>query len=158
MLYSWLHLIALIVYLGAVIGFWLMLLPSVAILEKHEEKLRFLARGLKFYNPLQVGALGIVLFTGAFQLTDLKAAYRETLIEQLGFNLSIKLLFAFLLVIFSVYQALGVGHRFVKRVEGGYDEVQPAELASILRRLTNANWLMLIFTAMTLWLGLRLRS
>ena len=32
MLYSWLHLIALIVYLGAVVGFWLMLLPSVALL------------------------------------------------------------------------------------------------------------------------------
>ena len=67
MLYLWLHLIALIVYLGAVIGFWLMLLPSVTILETHDEKVRFLARGLKFYNPLQVGALGIILFTGAFQ-------------------------------------------------------------------------------------------
>jgi len=157
MLYSWLHLIALIVYLGAVIGFWLMLLPSVATLEKHDEKLRFLARGLKFYNPLQVGSLGIILFTGAFQLTELKAAYREMFIKQLGYNLGIKLLFAFLLVISSVYQALGVGHRFVKRVEGG-DEVKPEELASIIRRLTGANWLMLIFTVITLWLGLRLRA
>ena len=157
MLYAWLHLIALIVYLGAVFGFWLMLLPSVAILDSHDDKVRLLARGLKFYNPLQVGALGIILFTGAFQLTDLKAAYREMFIKQLGYNLGIKLLFAFLLVIFSVYQALGVGHRFVKRVEGG-DEVNPAELASIIRRLTGANWLMLIFTAITLWLGLRLRS
>jgi uncharacterized membrane protein len=157
MLYSWLHLIALIVYLGAVIGFWLMLLPSVAVLEKHDEKLRFLARGLKFYNPLQVGSLGIILFTGAFQLTELKAAYRETFIKQLGYNLSIKLLFAFLLVNVSVYQALGVGHRFVRRVEGG-DEVKPEELASIIRRLTSANWLILIFAAITLWLGLRLRA
>ena len=157
MLYSWLHLIALIVYLGAVIGFWLMLLPSAAILDKHEEKVRFLARGLKFYNPLQVGALGIVLFTGAFQLTELKAAYREMFIKQLGYNLGIKLLFAFLLVLLSVYQALGVGHRFVKRVEGG-DEVKPEELASIVRRLKSANWLILIFAAITLWLGLRLRA
>jgi len=157
MLYSWLHLIALIVYLGAVIGFWLMLLPSVGILETHDEKLRFLARGLKFYNPLQVGALGIILFTGAFQLTELKAAYRESFVQHLAYNLSIKLLFAFLLVIFSVYQALGVGHRFVKRVEGG-DEVKPEELASIIRRLTGANWLILIFAVITLWLGLRLRS
>lgn len=157
MIYSWLHLIALIVYLGAVIGFWLMLLPSVAILEKHDEKLRFLARGLKFYNPLQVGALGIILFTGAFQLTEIKAAYREMFFKHLAYNLGIKLLFAFLLVIVSVYQALGVGHRFVKRVEGG-GEVKPEELASIIRRLTSANWLMLIFAAITLWFGLRLRS
>src|SRR4026207_998516 len=157
MLFLWLHLIALIVYLGAVIGFWLMLLPSVTILETHDEKVRFLARGLKFYNPLQVGSLGIILFTGAFPLTDPKAAYRETFVQYLAYNLSIKLLFAFLLVIFSVYQALGVGHRFVRRVEGG-DDVKPEELGSIIRRLTSANWLMLVFAAITLWLGLRLRS
>jgi uncharacterized membrane protein len=156
MLFSWLHLIALIVYLGAVVGFWLMLLPSAAILEKHDDKVRFLARGLKFYNPLQVGALGILLFSGAFQLTELKAAYRENFISQLAFSLGIKLAFAFLLVMFSVYQALGIGHRFVKRVEGG-DPVKPDELASIIRRLRSANWLILIFAAITLWLGMSLR-
>jgi len=134
-----------------------MLLPSAAILTNHEDKVRFLARGLKFYNPLQVGSLGIILFTGAFQLTELKAAYRENFIRALAYNLSIKLLFAFLLVIFSVYQALGIGHRFVRRVEGG-DTVKPEELSSIIRRLKSANWLILVFAAITIWLGLRLRS
>jgi uncharacterized membrane protein len=157
MLYSWLHLIALIVYLGAIVGFWLMLLPSVAILDKHEDKVQFLARGLKFYNPLQVGSLGIILFTGAFQLTELKAAYREAFVKQLGFNLLVKLIFAFLLVIFSVYQALGVGHRFVRRHEGG-ETVTSAELGSIIRRLKSANWCILILAAITLWLGIRLRA
>jgi uncharacterized membrane protein len=157
MLYSWLHLIALIVYLGAVVGFWLMLLPSVAILDKHEDKVQFLARGLKFYNPLQVGSLGILLFTGAFQLTELKAAYREAFVKQLGFNLFVKLIFAFLLVIFSVYQALGIGHRFVRRQEGG-ETVTSAELGSIIRRLKSANWCILILAAITLWFGIRLRA
>lgn len=157
MLLSWLHLIALIVYFGAIVGFWLMLLPSVAILDKHEDKVQFLARGLKFYNPLQVGSLGILLFTGAFQLTELKAAYREAFVKQLGFNLLVKLIFAFLLVIFSVYQALGVGHRFVRRQEGG-ETVTRAELGSIIRRLKSANWCILILAAITLWLGIRLRA
>lgn len=155
MLYTWLHLIALIVYLGAVVGFWLILLPSAAILDRHDERVRFLARGLKFYNPLQVGALGVVLFTGAFQLTELKAAYREMFLQQIAYNLGMKLLFAFLLVLFSVYQALGIGHRFVKRVEGG-DEVNAEALAAVTRRLTRANWLILMFAAITLWLGMRL--
>jgi hypothetical protein len=154
--YSWLDFIALIFYLCAVIGFWLMLLPSVAILDKHEDKVQFLARGLKFYNPLQVGALGIILFTGAFQLTELKAAYRETFVKQLAFKLGVKLFFAFLLVLFSVYQALGIGHRFVRRYEGG-DTVTAPELDSIVRRLKSANWCILLLTAITLWLGLRLR-
>ena len=155
MFYSWLHLIALVVYLGAVIGFWLMLLPAVAVLENHEQKVRFFVRGLKFYNPLQVGSLGIILFTGAFQLTELKAAYRENFFKYLEYNLFIKLIFAFLLVMFSVYQALGIGHRFVRRTEGG-DEVSPEQLSSIINRMTSANWGILLFAAITLWLGLRL--
>src|ERR671923_2764263 len=157
MLFSWLHVIALTVYVGAVVGFWLMLLPAASILEKHEEKSRFLARGLKFYDPLQVGALGILLFSGAFQLTELKAAYREMFVKQIGYTLGIKLIFAFVLVILSVYQALGVGHRFVKRYEGG-DVVSPEELGSIIRRLKTANWSILLLAAITLWLGIRLRS
>ena len=156
MFYSWLHLIALVVYLGAVVGFWLMLLPAVGVLEQHEERVRYFVRGLKFYNPLQVGSLGIILFTGAFQLTELKAAYRETFIEYLAYNLGLKLLFAFLMVMFSVYQALGIGHRFIRRTEGG-DEMTPEQLRSIISRMTGANWFILLFAAITLWLGLRLQ-
>jgi uncharacterized membrane protein len=155
MLYSWLHLIALIVYLGAVLGFWLMLLPSISTLETHQDKVQLLARGLKFYNPLQVGALGILLFSGAFQLTELKAAYRQAFVKELGYILLVKLSFAFLLVIFSVYQAMGVGHRFVRRYEGG-DAVTPEQFRSIVRRLTSANGCIILLAAITIWLGLRL--
>jgi uncharacterized membrane protein len=157
MFYSWLHVIALIIYLGAVIGLPIMLLPSLQLLEKHEDKVHFLARGLKFYNPLQVGALGILLFTGAFQLTELKATYREMFIKQLGYNLGIKLLCAFFLVIFSVYQALGIGHRFVRRHEGG-EPFSSEQLGSIIRRLRSSNWCILALALLTLWLGLRLNS
>lgn len=156
MFYSWLHLIALVVYLGAVIGFWLMLLPAVGVLNKHEERVKYFVRGLKFYNPLQVGALGILLFTGAFQLTEMKAALRENFLNYLAYKLGLKLLFAFLLVMFSVSQTLGVGHRFVRRVEGG-DAVTPEQLNSIIRRMTSMNWCILLLAAITLWLGLRLQ-
>src|SRR6476469_4823660 len=157
MLYSWLHLIALVVYIGAVVGLWFMLLPAVTILPNDEAKAQLLARGLKFYNPLQIGALGIVLFTGAFQLTDLKAAYREMFIKQLGFALAVKLTLAFVLVIFCVYQSMGIGHRFVRRYEGG-ERATPQELASIIKRLSSATWIILFLAALTLWLGLRLRA
>jgi uncharacterized membrane protein len=154
---SWLHVLSLTVYLGSLVGLWLMLLPVASTLERHESKLEFLARGLKLYNPLQVGALGILLFTGAFQLTDLKAAYRELFVKQLGYTLGLKLFFAFFLVIFSVYQSMAIGHRFVKRYEGG-DTVTRGELDSIVRRLKSSNGLILILALITLWLGLRLRS
>ena len=109
---------------------------------------------MNFYNPLQVGSLGIILFTGAFQLTELKAAYRENFFKYLEYNLFIKLIFAFLLVMFSVYQALGIGHRFVRRTEGG-DEVQ-SRATKLNHQADHANWGIVLFAAITLWLGLRL--
>ncbi|MBM4263620.1 MAG: hypothetical protein FJ145_19610 [Deltaproteobacteria bacterium] len=153
----WLHLVALVVFLGAVVGFWLIFLPSVTALDKHEQRVHFLTRGLKLYNPLQIGALGIVLFTGAFQLTELKAAYREMFIKQLGYPLAIKLTLVFFLVIFAVYQSMGIGHRFVRRQESG-ETYNPEQLAGILKRLSSATWLILVFAALTLWFGLRLRA
>ena len=154
---SYLHIIALLAYLGPILGLGVMLLPSLSSIETHEDKVHFLARGLKFYNPLQVGALGLVLFSGAFELTHLKAMYREMFLKELGYNLAIKLTFAFLLVFFSVYQAMGIGHRFVKRRELG-ESITPAELDSVVRRLTGANWLILFLAIITIWLGLRLQS
>ena len=156
MLYSWLHLVALVVYLGAILGFWFMLLPAVNAAPSHDGKLQLLARLLKFYNPLQTGALGIILFSGAFQLTDFKAEYRETFTQQFAYNLAVKLALTFVLVIFSVYQALGIGHRFVRRHEGG-EAFSADQLTTILRRMSSANGCILVLAALTLWLGLRLR-
>ncbi len=154
---SYLHIIALLTYLGAILGLGVMLLPSLSSVETHEDKVDFLTRGLKLYNPLQVGALGLVLFSGAFELTHLKAIYREMFLKELGYNLAIKLAFAFLLVFFSVYQAMGIGHRFVKRRELG-ESITPTELDSVVRRLSRANWLILFLAIITIWLGLRLQS
>ncbi len=155
MLNAWLHVVSLVVYFGAVFGFWFVLLPVVSGLSSHRDKTQLLARGLKFYNPLQVGALGILLFSGAFQLTELKAAYRETFVQQLGFQLAIKLTLVFMVVLFSVYQSMGVGHRFVKRHEAG-ELFTEQELQSVLKRLTAANWLIVPFALAAVWFGLRL--
>jgi uncharacterized membrane protein len=155
MLNAWLHVLALTVYLGAVLGFWLVFLPAVSALENQQAKTDLLARTLRVYSPLQVGALGILLFSGAFQLTDLKAAYRETFIQEFGYALAIKLSLAFLVVLFSVYQSMGIGHRFVKRVEGG-ERITKQEFDTVLTRLARANWLIVPCAVVTLWFGLRL--
>ena len=155
MLNPWLHIIALMVYLGAVFGLELILLPALPAANDHETRVQLLARGLRFYNPLHIGALGIILFTGAFQLTELKAAYREIFARQFGYDLGVKLIFAFLLVIFSVYQSMGIGHRFVRRQESGA-AVTPQELNSVIRRLKFTNACIITLAAITLWLGFRL--
>src|SRR5215510_5111362 len=157
MLNAWLHLIALAVYVGAFVCLWAMLLPVTSNLENHKDKIPFLAHGLKLYNPIQIGALGVLLFTGAFQLTDLKAEYRELFVKQLAYNLGIKLFVAFFLVLLSVYQSMGIAHRFVKRYEAG-DTITSQEFDLIIRKLKNSNGIILILAIITLWFGLRLHS
>jgi uncharacterized membrane protein len=157
MLNSWLHVIALTVYLGAVVGLWMMLLPAASALDDDDDRAQFLIRGLRLYNPIQIGALGVLLFTGAFQLTDLKATYRELFAKQLGYDLGIKLSVAFFLVLLSVYQCMGIAHRLVKRHEGG-DRITPVEIDSIIGKLKSLDGFILILALITMWLGLRLRS
>lgn len=157
MLISWLHLVSLTVYVGSLAGLWLVLLPALSALQSHEEQVKLLARGLKLYNPLQTASLGILILSGAFQLTDLKAAYRELFLRELGMTLTWKLALAFFLIIFSTYQSMAVAHRFVRRSEQG-EPFSPRELQSLTRRLSASSLAILFLAVATIWLGLRLRG
>jgi uncharacterized membrane protein len=157
MLVSWLHLISLAVYLGALAGLWLILLPALATVPSHSDKVKLLARGLKLYNPLQTAALGVLILSGAFQLTALKAAFRELFLKELGAVLAWKLTVSFFLIILSAYQSMALAHRFVRRVEGG-EPFSPEDLQSLSRRLKGSTLAICLLAAVTIWLGLRLRS
>ena len=156
MLTSWLHLLALAAYLGAIAGLWVIVLPSLSVVESHAARVQLLGRSLKLYNPLQCGALGLMVLSGAIQVTDLKAAYRELFMRQFGATLGLKLLLAFLLILLSTYQSMAVAHRFVRRSEGG-DPFTPQELESVARRLKSSTLSLLLLSAVTVWMGTQLR-
>lgn len=156
MLISWLHLLALTVYLGSVIGLWVVFLPSLRVVEPEEARLKLLARGLKLYDPLQIGALGLVVLSGAFGVTALKAAYRSLFAQELGGTLALKLLLAFVLIILSTYQAMGIGHHFVRRYETG-ESVPRSEIERVIRRLKISAIAILLLALPILWLGVRLQ-
>lgn len=155
MLISWLHLISLAVYLGSLVGLWLIALPAVAAVKNHEEQLHLLVRSLKFYNPLQTGALGLLVLSGAFQLTNLKAAYREMFLQEFGITLGLKLTLSFVLIVLSTYQSMAVAHRFVRRYEGG-ESCSPQEFQSLCRQLKISTLSILLLALITMWLGVRL--
>jgi len=157
MLTSWLHLIALAVYFGAVAGLWAIFLPSLSAVDRHEERLKLLARCLKIYNPLQSGALGLLVLSGAIQVTDLKAGYRELFVKEFGATLGLKLLLSFVLILLSTYQTMAVGLRFVRRYEGG-ESFTPQELESVVKRLRSSTVSLLLLAAVTMWVGTRLRG
>ena len=155
MLLSWLHLTALVVYLGSLVGLWLILLTRLPRINDHKGQVKFLVRSLKLYNPLQIGALGLLVLSGAFQLTDLKAAYRESFVTELGATLGWKLALSFVVIIFSTYQSMGVGHRFVKRCEAG-EPPSPGEVKSVVRRLKISTFCIVSLALVTVWFGMKM--
>ena len=155
MLTSWLHLLALTAYMGAIAGLAFVVLPSLSAIETHEARLKLLGRSLKFYNPIQSGALGMLVLSGAFQVTDLKSAYRGSFAKEFGAMLALKLALAFFLILFSTYQSMGVALRFVRRYEGG-DAIAPEELEAVTKRLRGSTVFLLLLSAATAWTGMQL--
>ena len=113
-----------------------------------------LARALKPYNLLTVGALGVLVISGASGLTDWKASFGADY-GRLLWPLVGKLTLSFLLIQVGTYVSFGLAHRLV-RAELGQLPVEPEKQAGMLRRMRGAAWLALALAAWTMWVGLRL--
>jgi len=147
--------LALAVYLGSLGGLWVLILSSLPMIRNQSEQIEFLARSLKVYNPLLIGALGFLVLTGAFQVTDLKASYRELFTRELGATLSLKLILSFVIIILSTYQTMGVALRFVRRWESK-DSIQFKEFQSIAHRLRGSTIILVFLTLITAVVGIRI--
>lgn len=150
----WVHLLATAAYLGGTLDLVLVFLPAVEAIDDPALQRRVLARGLRPYNVVSVGALGVLVISGASALTDLKAALGPGF-GRLLWPLAGKLGLAFLLINVATYVSFGLAHRFV-RAELGQLPVDAAAQASMIRRLRSAAWLGIGVAAWTAWAGLRL--
>jgi uncharacterized membrane protein len=151
----WLHILALAVYGGATLAVVMILLPAANSLTDPATRRTVLTRGLRVYDPLAIAALGVLVMTGAFNLTAYKDALRGEFFERLGWLLVWKLALAFAIVMVGTYITFGLAHRIV-RSELLEDPVDAAWLSSMSRRLTYACVLVLILLAVTTWVGLEL--
>jgi hypothetical protein len=151
-----LHLLALGTYLGSTVALVLVLLPAAAAIEEPATQRRVLARALKPYNVLSVGALGVLILTGASSLTEWKRtlgpAYGRLLWPLVG-----KLSLTFALTMVATWLSFGIAHRLVRAELGGLP-VEPERQRSMLKRLTAAGWLAIVLAAWTTWVGLTLRA
>ena len=148
------HVLAVAVYAGTTLDLAAVFLPTVAAENDPALQRRLLARGLRPYNVLSVGALGVLVVSGASALTDLKASmggdYARLLWPLVG-----KLSLTFALVMVGTYVSFGIAHRIV-RAEMGHLPIDAAQLAGMMRRLRGAAWLGLGLAVWTIWVGLRL--
>ncbi len=151
----WLHVLALVVYGGATAALWLMVLPAAEAIEDPAIRRTSLSRALRVYDPLAIATLGIVVMTGATNLTTYKNALRAEFFAKMGWLLLWKLSLAFAVIMVGTYVTFGLAHRIV-RSELLEDPVDPAWLASMSRRLRAACILLLVLLAITAWFGLEL--
>ena len=101
----WLHVLGLVAYGGATLALVLMVLPAATAEADPAARRAFLARALKVYDPLAIAALGVVVMTGASNLTSYKAALRGEFFQRVGWLLVWKLVLAFVVIMIG---AIGV--------------------------------------------------
>ncbi len=154
-IYYWLHILSLIAYGAASAVLLLVVLPRLRREPDDAQRLRRAARFMRIYDPLSIGALGVLIMTGAFRLTAYKDALRGAFFAHMGRALAWKLFLTFLIVNLAAYVAFGIGHRLVGHAESAA-AVDPAWVRAMLRRLGVATAVALLLTAVTIWVALAL--
>jgi uncharacterized membrane protein len=149
----WLHLLAITVFLGSGVTLLVVLMPMAAQLSSPQDKQKFLSQSLKAYNPLSIGALGVIIMTGAFNLTAYKEQLGPQFFELLGGILGFKLLLVFVLIMISTSAIIGMGHRLVRTDLRG-EEFDPEKLPGLIKRMQIFTILYLALTAWVVWVSL----
>ena len=151
---TYVHLTALATYLASLLHLLLIVGPCARAIHDPLEQRRFLAREFRFQNPLSIAALGVVLMTGAFRLTDVKARLGPMFFVQVGRPLMLKLACAFLVINVATYIAFGLAHRLVRAHQGDLP-VDGERQSQMLRRLSVAAWLALALVLLTIWISVQ---
>lgn len=151
----WLHLLATTVFVGSAVTVLVVLLPMAARISSPAEKQQFLAQGLKSYNPLSIGALGVLIMTGAFNLTSHKHQLGPQFFTLLGGVLGLKLLLVFVLILLSTSATIGMGHRLV-RTELRGETFDPHKLPGLLKRMQLFTVLTVALSAGVVWVSMEM--
>ena len=149
----WLHLLGLATYFGSTLYLVLMALPAARRIENAPARQSFLAAHFKVYNPLTIGALGVQVMTGAFNLTSYKAVLRAEFYDKIGYLLVWKLALVFILIMVATYVSFGIGLRIVRHEEW-HEQLGEEKLNSMLRRLSAPLWLNLALTGAITWIAM----
>lgn len=151
-----LHVLATATYVASTLALLLLLLPTARRETDPYAQRRLLARWLRRYNVASVGALGVLVITGASMVTDWKAMLGADF-GRLVWRLAGKLALTFVLVNVATYVSFGIAHRLVV-AELGQLPIDAARQSGMLRRMAGGAWLGLALALWTAWVGYRLRG
>jgi len=151
----WLHLVATGLFLGATLGLALFPVRRVRSVTDPLARRRALVRVLRFYDPLAIALLGVIVMTGAYRVTALKESLGSAYFASFSAHLAWKLALAFLVVMSGTYLAMGIGHRLVRQEEWN-EPVDERKLGSMIGRLGGAAWVTALLTVATLAVAMRI--
>jgi uncharacterized membrane protein len=156
----WAHLCAMAAYFGAQFAVIYMLLPAAERAGDESVRRAALITGFRFYNPFVLGALGVVLMTGAMMVTDLKAGMLTDYYARIGRPLAFKLLLAFLVIFLQTYITFGLAFRIGRQEEvaahGDGEPFTKKQVDSMLRRIRYVTWFTILLTAAIILVSLRI--
>jgi len=156
----WLHVLAMAGYLGVQCALIYMLLPAAEKIVDEPTRRAALIQGFKFYNPFSIATLGVLVITGAFRLTDLKASMQFDYFSRIGATLSLKLLLAFVLIFLQTYITFGLAFRIGRQEEvaahGDGPPFTVEQVNRILKRIRSIAWLTIALTAAIVFVALRM--
>jgi len=156
----WLHVLAMAGYLGVQCALIYMLLPAAEKIPDDPTRRAALIQGFKFYNPFSIATLGVLVITGAFRLTDLKASMKFDYFSRIGATLSLKLLLAFVLIFLQTYITFGLAFRIGRQEEvaahGDGPPLTVEQVNRILKRIRSIAWLTIALTAAIVFVALRM--
>jgi hypothetical protein len=151
----WLHLVSTGLFLGTTVGLALFPVRRARSVADPLARRRTLTRALRFYDPLAIALLGVIVMTGAYRITALKESLGSAYFASFGAHLVWKLALAFLVVMSGTYLSLGIGHRLVRQEEWN-EPVDEQKLGSMIGRLDGAAWATALLTVATLAVAIRI--
>lgn len=147
------HIVGLATWLGATVLLGVLIeTVGQSSADAFGRRRRF-AEIFQVYNPVAIGALGVVVVTGGWALTPYKQALGSGYFASIGGALIGKLALAFLLIMMATWITFGICHRVVRANQGALP-VTDAGLDGLVRRLRYAIWLTVIAALATYWVAL----
>jgi uncharacterized membrane protein len=145
-------------YFGAQFALIYMLLPAAQSAGNEQARRAALIAGFRFYNPFVLAALGVVLMTGAFRITDLKAEMMADYFARIGQPLALKLALAFAVIFVQTYITFGLAFRIARQEDiaahGDGEPFPPERIDSMLKRIRSAAWVTIVLSAAVIFVSL----
>lgn len=148
-----LHFVFLSFYLGGQIFYLTIIQPASYKLFSINDQIRFLQNILRKQNPILMLALCLVVLTGGFMITPIKASYQANYFSAFGAKLVVKLGYFFVVFLITAYQTLAVGFQ-IRFLDPAKDMKNlKTNLGKVRRNMTITCILNILVTAYVIYLA-----